>query len=40
MFVKKINIPFSVYAFMNNHREEKDDYSQSNFKVNSKSIIT
>ena len=38
MFVKKINIPFSVYAFMNNHREEKDNYSQSGFNVTPKSI--
>tara|TARA_B000000477_G_scaffold89905_1_gene76753 strand:+ start:182 stop:2317 length:2136 start_codon:yes stop_codon:yes gene_type:complete len=38
MFVKKINIPFSVYAFMNNHREEKDNYSQSGFNITPKSI--
>jgi|TARA_A100000164_G_scaffold159312_1_gene141251 hypothetical protein len=38
MFCKKINIPFSVYAFMNNHRETKDDYSQSGFKVTGNSI--
>jgi hypothetical protein len=38
MFCKKINIPFSVYAFMNNHREHKDDYSQSGFKITGNSI--
>jgi hypothetical protein len=38
MFVKKINIPFSVYAFMNNHREEKDNYRQSGFNITPKSI--
>ena len=38
MFVKKINIPFSVYAFMNNHRESKDDYMQSGFNITPKSI--
>ena len=38
MFCKKINIPFSVYAFMNNHRETKDDYSQSGFKITGNSI--
>ena len=38
MFVKKINIPFSVYAFMNNHRETKDDYLHSGFKVTGNSI--
>ena len=39
MFVKKINIPFSVYAFMNNHRDDKDEYSKSGFKVNSKTVL-
>ena len=38
LFCKKINIPFSVYAFMNNHRETKDDYSQSGFKITGNSI--
>ena len=39
MFVKKINIPFSVYAFMNNHREDKDQYAQSGFKVGPTTIL-
>ena len=39
MFVKKINIPFSVYAFMNNHRDDKDEYSKSGFKVNAKTVL-
>ena len=39
MFCKKINIPFSVYAFMNNHRDEKDQYAQSGFKVSGKSLL-
>ena len=38
LFCKKINIPFSVYAFMNNHREDKDDYSKSGFTVTNKTI--
>ena len=38
MFCKKINIPFSVYAFMNNHRETKDDYLHSGFKITGNSI--
>ena len=39
LFCKKINIPFSVYAFMNNCRESKNDYSESGFTVNSKTIL-
>ena len=39
LFCKKINIPFSVYAFMNNHRDKTDDYSQSGFKVSGKSLL-
>ena len=39
LFCKKINIPFSVYAFMNNHRDKTDDYSQSGFSITSKSIL-
>ena len=39
MFCKKINIPFSVYAFMNNHRDARDQYSQSGFEVSSKSLL-
>ena len=38
LFCKKINIPFSVYAFMNNHRDKNDDYSNSGFTVNNKSL--
>ena len=39
LFCKKINIPFSVYAFMNNHRTTgKDDYTDSGFSVTPKSI--
>jgi len=38
LFCKKINIPFSVYAFMNNHRETKDDYTDSGFSVTNKSL--
>jgi len=38
LFCKKINIPFSVYAFMNNHRETKDDYTKSGFSVTNKTI--
>ena len=26
LFCKKINIPFSVYAFMNNHRDKQNEY--------------
>ena len=39
LFCKKINIPFSVYAFMNNHRDDKDQYSQSGFKVSNKTLL-
>ena len=39
LFCKKINIPFSVYAFMNNHRDERDQYAQSGFKVSNKSLL-
>ncbi len=39
MFCKKINIPFSVYAFMNNHRDSKDEYSQSGFRVTRKTLL-
>ena len=39
LFCKKINIPFSVYAFMNNHRDERDQYSQSGFKVSKKTLL-
>ena len=39
LFCKKINIPFSVYAFMNNHRDERDQYAQSGFKVTSKTLL-
>ena len=39
LFCKKINIPFSVYAFMNNHRDSKDQYSESGFKVSGKSLL-
>ncbi len=39
LFCKKINIPFSVYAFMNNHRDSKDNYVQSGFEVSSKSLL-
>ena len=38
LFCKKINIPFSVYAFMNNSRGEKDDYAKSGFEVNNKTL--
>ena len=38
LFCKKINIPFSVYAFMNNHRDSKDDYAKSGFEVNNKTL--
>ena len=39
LFCKKINIPFSVYAFMNNHRDKTDDYSQSGFKTGSNTLL-
>ena len=41
MFCKKINIPFSVYAFMNNHRtgSAKDYDINSGFKVSNTSIL-
>ena len=39
LFCKKINIPFSVYAFMNNHRDDKDQYSQSGFQVSNKTLL-
>jgi len=39
LFCKKINIPFSVYAFMNNCRDSKNDYLESGFTVNSKTIL-
>ena len=39
LFCKKINIPFSVYAFMNNHRDKTSDYSDSGFSITSKSVL-
>ena len=39
LFCKKINIPFSVYAFMNNHRDKTSDYSDSGFTITSKSVL-
>ena len=41
MFCKKINIPFSVYSFMNNHRSgsAKDYDINSGFKVSNTSIL-
>ena len=39
LFCKKINIPFSVYAFMNNHRDGKDDYSKSGFTTGPNTIL-
>ena len=39
LFCKKINIPFSVYAFMNNHRDGRDEYSKSAFKVTNKTLL-
>ena len=39
LFCKKINIPFSVYAFMNNHRDKTDDYSQSGFKTGPNTLL-
>ena len=39
LFCKKINIPFSVYAFMNNHRDKTDDYSQSGFTTGPNTIL-
>ena len=39
LFCKKINIPFSVYAFMNNHREDKDKYGKSAFKISGNSLL-
>ena len=32
LFCKKINIPFSVYAFMNNHRDKTKDYDYSELR--------
>ena len=39
LFCKKINIPFSVYAFMNNHRENKSNYAESGFKISNNSLL-
>ena len=39
LFCKKINIPFSVYAFMNNHRDARDEYAKSAFGISSKSLL-
>ena len=41
LFCKKINIPFSVYAFMNNHDSyhRKDRYENSGFSVTPKSLL-
>ena len=39
LFCKKINIPFSVYAFMNNHRDKQNEYYDSGFSITSTSIL-
>ena len=39
LFCKKINIPFSVYAFMNNHRDARDQYSDSGFTIGPNTIL-
>ena len=39
LFCKKINIPFSVYAFMNNHRDGRDEYAKSAFKISGNSLL-
>ena len=39
LFCKKINIPFSVYAFMNNHRDKQNEYYDSGFSITPTSIL-
>ena len=39
LFCKKINIPFSVYAFMNNHRDKQNEYADSGFSVTPTSVL-
>ena len=40
LFCKKINIPFSVYAFMNNHRSgTATDYTDSGFKIGKTTLL-
>ena len=39
LFCKKINIPFSVYAFMNNHRNKENEYYDSGFSITPTSIL-
>jgi len=39
LFCKKINIPFSVYAFMNNHRDKQNEYYDSGFSITPTSVL-